>query len=187
MILHLISLLGLAYFAWSLVSMELNYRRASTMGIPLVRLPVDGQNVLWASIEGQLWPLLDRLPINWGTFGTYSRRGWQFKDNGDSHRRYGPIWALVTPIGIYVQVADPGAINEIFQRRADFIRPVEMYSRLFSLFVFSENKIVFHTSISGQLTFVATHCRDFGGLRAMYLNSDLGRMATPPKGPRHAI
>ncbi|KAJ5560258.1 cytochrome P450 [Penicillium frequentans] len=100
------------------------------MGIPLVRLPVDGQNVLWASIEGHLWPLLDRLSINWGTFGIYSRRGWSFKDNGDSHRRYGPIWALVTPVGIYVQVADPGAINEVFQRRIDFIRPVEMYKVL---------------------------------------------------------
>ena len=66
--------LGFAYLAWSLLSLELNYRRASKMGIPLVRLPVDGQNVLWASIEGHLWPLLDKLPINWGAFGRYSRR-----------------------------------------------------------------------------------------------------------------
>jgi len=131
MIFHLIGLLGFAYLAWSLVAMELNYRRASKMDIPLVRLPVDGQNVLWASVEAHLWPLLDKLPVKWGTFGRYSRRGWLFKDNGDSHRRYGPIWALVTPLGIHVQVADPGAINQIFERRADFIRPVEMYSKYF--------------------------------------------------------
>ncbi|KAJ5701492.1 cytochrome P450 [Penicillium malachiteum] len=100
------------------------------MGIPLVRIPVDGQNVLWASIESHLWPLLDQLPVNWGAFGIYSRRGWLFKDSGDSHRLYGPIWALVTPVGIYVQVADPDAISEIFQRRTDFIRPIEMYKVL---------------------------------------------------------
>ncbi|KAJ5732313.1 cytochrome P450 [Penicillium malachiteum] len=74
--------------------------------------------------------LLDQLPVNWGAFGIYSRRGWLFKDNGDSHRLYGPIWVLVTPVGIYVQVADPDAISEIFQRRTDFIRPIEMYKVL---------------------------------------------------------
>ncbi|KAE8130900.1 cytochrome P450 [Aspergillus pseudotamarii] len=130
MFLLLLETLALAYVAWSLVAMEINYRRACTMRIPLVRLWIDPQNLIWIIMEPHLWPWLDRLPINWGNFGRYSRRGWYFADRGESHRRYGPIWALVTPKEIYINVADSEAIHDIFRRRTDFIRPVEQYTVL---------------------------------------------------------
>ncbi|KAE8382379.1 cytochrome P450 [Aspergillus bertholletiae] len=130
MLLLTLETLVLAYVAWSLVAMELNYRRACAMRIPLVRLWIDPQNLLWTILEPHLWPWLDQLPINWGSFGRYSRRGWYFADRGESHRRYGPIWALVTPKEIYINVADSEAIHDIFQRRMDFIRPVEQYTVL---------------------------------------------------------
>ncbi|PYI22749.1 cytochrome P450 [Aspergillus violaceofuscus CBS 115571] len=63
-------------------------------------------------------------------FGRYSRRGWYFADRGESHRRYGPIWAIVTPRDVYVNFADPEAIHDIFQRRTDFIRPSHLYKVL---------------------------------------------------------
>ncbi|KAJ5738155.1 cytochrome P450 [Penicillium malachiteum] len=129
MLLQLMGLSVLGYLAWSLVVMESNYRRASSMGIPLVRLPVDPQNVLWMIIEPHVWPLLDRLPIDWGTF-RFSRRGWYFGDKGKAHQVYGPIFAVVTPLGIFIHIADSEAINDMFQRRADFIRPVENYKVL---------------------------------------------------------
>lgn len=109
--------------------MEINYRRASFMGIPLVRLPVDPLNIPWIILEPLLWRLLDRLPFDWGTFGRYSRRGWHFREKADSHLRYGPAWALVTPCDIHVQIADPDAIHDIFTRREDFLRPTKMYSK----------------------------------------------------------
>lgn len=109
--------------------MEINYRRASTMGIPLVRLPVDPLNIAWQILESPLWRLLDCLPVNWGAFGRYSRRGWHFHDKAASHLHYGPAWALVTPRDIHVYVSDPDAIHDIFVRRGDFLRPSKMYSR----------------------------------------------------------
>jgi hypothetical protein len=125
-LLILSSLIG--YLLWSLTALELNYRRARSMSIPLVRLPVDPMNIVWILIESHLWRLLDKLPVNWGTFGRYSRRGWFFPDKAQSHLRYGPIWALVTPRDIYVYVADPEAVHDIFTRREDFLRPAKMYS-----------------------------------------------------------
>lgn len=127
------TLLGfaLAYLIWSLVSMEVNYRRAASMGIPLVRLPVDPMNIPWLILEPSLWRLLDRLPFSWGTFGRFSRRGWHFHDKAASHLQYGPAWALVTPRDIYVYVADPDAIHDIFVRRGDFLRPSKLYSEWF--------------------------------------------------------
>lgn len=109
--------------------MEINYQRASSMGIPLVRLPVDPMNIVWLILEPYLWRLLNRFPFDWGTFGHYSRRGWHFKDKATSHLKYGPIWALVTPCDIYVYVAEPEAIHDIFVRRGDFLRPSKMYSK----------------------------------------------------------
>ena len=129
MIVQLLTGIVVAYLVWSITAMEINYKRASPMRIPLVRLPIDPLNVVWIIVEPTLWRFLDRLPINWGVFGRYSRRGWHFYDKAESHLRYGPIWALVTPCDIYVYVADPNAIHDIFIRREDFLRPSKMYSK----------------------------------------------------------
>jgi hypothetical protein len=118
------------YLSWSLIAMELNYRRAKSMGIPLVRLPIDPLNILWSILENPTWRLLNLFPVKWGTFALYSRRGWNFKDKSASHIRYGPIWAVVTPRSIWVSIADPDAINDIYKRRTDFLRPSELYSKL---------------------------------------------------------
>jgi hypothetical protein len=64
MIVQLLLGLGAAYLIWSLVAMEINYRRASSMGIPLVRLPIDPMNIPWVVLEPSLWRLLDRLPFS---------------------------------------------------------------------------------------------------------------------------
>ena len=128
MIPQIILALGLAYATWSFICMEINYRRASAIGIPLVRLPIDPMNIPWTILEPHLWRLLDLSPFNWGTFGLYSRRGWHFHEKAKSHLRYGPVWALVTPRDIHIHVGDPDAVHDMFTRRTDFIRPVKMYS-----------------------------------------------------------
>jgi hypothetical protein len=79
-------------------------------------------------IQARLWLILDRLPIDWGNFGRYGRRGWQFADKADSHLRHGPVWALVTPAKVYIHVADADAVHDMFHRRKDFPRPSKMYS-----------------------------------------------------------
>jgi hypothetical protein len=120
----------LFYSIWSFVALEINYRRAASMKIPLVRLPIDPLNILFQVFESHVWKIIDQLPVssllpNWTR---YARRGWYFKDKAGSHLRYGPIWALVTPCDIHILVCDPEAVHEVFARRNDFIRPNKMYS-----------------------------------------------------------
>jgi predicted alpha/beta hydrolase len=120
----------LFYLVWSLVAMEINYRRAKTMGIPLVRLPIDPLNILFQVFESHVWGILDRFPnLHLPTFARYARRGWYFKDKASSHLKYGPIWAMVTPVDIHIAIADPEAVHEVFSRRNDFLRPIKMYSK----------------------------------------------------------
>ena len=129
MIVKLLLGLTVCYTVWSLICLERNYRRAKTMGVPLVRIPIDPMNVLWLILEPPLFKILDRLPFDYGNIGRYSRRGWHFRDKATSHLKYGPAWAIVTPREVYLHVCDPVAINEVFTRRADFMRPHQLYSR----------------------------------------------------------
>lgn len=59
----LLAIAALCYLSWSFVTLTINYRRASTMGIPLIRLPVDPLNVLFQVFEPHMFRLLDALPI----------------------------------------------------------------------------------------------------------------------------
>lgn len=120
-----------AYMIWTFVELELNVRKARQLDVPYIRLPIDSNNVLWTISQPYVWNMLDRLPFPWFSypdFVRYSRRGWHYVDRSDTHVRLGPVWALVTPVAIYMHFADPNAINEIFTRRRDFVRPVKEYS-----------------------------------------------------------
>lgn len=115
------------YTLWSLATLVANYRRARTMEIPIILQPVSQNNILWMVFESHVFRLLDKLPIGLGNF-KYSRRGWFFADKASSHLRLGPAYSIVTPREVGVFVADPQAINSIFSRRGDFLRPIHMYS-----------------------------------------------------------
>lgn len=47
--------------------------------------------------------------------------------------RLGPVWALVTPVTIYLQVTSPEAIRQIFYQPYTFVRPVKEYSEPITL------------------------------------------------------
>lgn len=127
---------ALAYLGWSLVCMEKNVRKARSMQIPVVRLPIDVTNVLWLTLQPAVFAILDRLPIDWFSypdFIRFSRRDWQFREKAKPAIRLGPVWALVTPVTIYLQVTDPEAIRQIFDQPYTFVRPIKEYSELITL------------------------------------------------------
>lgn len=130
---QLLAGLALAYFGWSMVCLERNVRRARSLGIPVVRLPIDPVNFLWIFLQGYVWRVLDCIPIAWSSYPDFIRfsyRGWHFREKSSPAVRFGPVWALVTPVSFYLQITDPDAINELFLRRSDFIRPVKNYKLL---------------------------------------------------------
>ncbi|ETS77360.1 hypothetical protein PFICI_11234 [Pestalotiopsis fici W106-1] len=124
----ILSLLALAsaYIVWSFVCLETNVRNARALDFPVVRLPIDANNVFWILLQPHVWTILDHLPFNWSSyprFVRYSRRGWYVAERADAHVHLGPVWALVSPVSINVHVADPDTIQDIVTRRGDFQRP----------------------------------------------------------------
>jgi hypothetical protein len=120
--------LGVVWLSYTAISLVNNVRRARLMDVPLVVVPVSPMNVLWIVIEPLVFRVLDSLPIRLGSFSRYARRGWHFHEKAASHVELGDAWALVTPRETFLHICNPEAINEIFARRQDFVRPLQLYS-----------------------------------------------------------
>lgn len=124
-----VALPPLLYLTWSLLAMEMRYRKASaSLGVPLIRIPVNPVNPLWMIFSPVVWQVLDLFPFNYGSF-RYTRRGWFFFDKSKTFQRLGPIWGIVTPKDVYLHLADPDATQRIFSRRLDYVRPSWLYSK----------------------------------------------------------
>lgn len=130
MFLKIIAAAVLFYVLWTLVALELNYRRAKLMGIPLIRIPIDFLNVPWQVVEPNIWLVVDFFGIPLPKACRYMRRGWHFEDKADTHEELGPIYAFVTPCQIFIQICEPEVEHQVFSRRNDFPRPAAHYSKL---------------------------------------------------------
>jgi hypothetical protein len=124
----------LSYSIWILFCLECNVRKARGLKLPVVRIPIHVNSILWVIVQPLLWKSLALLPIAWSSypdFVRFSHRNWHFLEKSDPTQRFGPIWALVSPGGIHLHFSDPDAIQDIFSRWRDFVRPVEKY-RMFN-------------------------------------------------------
>ncbi|KAI1173443.1 putative cytochrome P450 [Nemania sp. FL0916] len=134
MIILLLLSSALAYLIWTTVCLELNVRKARALQVPVVRIPISAESNLWVIIQPLVWKILDIcVGIPWGSypdFVRFSHRNWHFLEKSRPTERFGPVWALVSPAGISLHVADPDAIVEIYSRWKDFVRPAHKYGML---------------------------------------------------------
>ena len=137
MIPQILLTLGLAWLSYSALTLGNNYRRARAMKVPLIRIPVSPLNTFWIVIAPLVFWILDRLPFPDGNFNRYARYGWHFRDKAASHVQMGDAWAIVTPRETLLHICNAEAINDIFARRPDFVRPVQMYSQRDSVSYFT--------------------------------------------------
>lgn len=124
MILQLLLGLAVAWLLYSRMALAKNLRRAQAIDFPLLTVPVSPMNVFWIEIEPLVFRIIDSLPFSLGTFGRYGRRGWHFLDKAASHLELGDSFALVTRRETFLHICDPDAINDVFARRQDFVRPI---------------------------------------------------------------
>ncbi|TGJ81736.1 hypothetical protein E0Z10_g7023 [Xylaria hypoxylon] len=118
---------GLAYVIWTIACLEANVRKAKALKVPIIRLPIDSNNVMWILLQARVWKILDKLPVDWSSYPLFvrlSRRGWFFAERATIHEHTGPVFVLVSPVSINVHFADPDTIRDIVTRRGDFQRPI---------------------------------------------------------------
>ncbi|KAB8264692.1 cytochrome P450 [Aspergillus pseudonomiae] len=125
--------IALALVGWTLYSVVClvrNIRRIQKIGIPYHVIPCSPVNPLWILLEPVIFFILGLLPFEFGRITHYGRRTWQFTDKAQSHMRMGDAWAIATPNEVFVYICDADAITDIIARRADFVRPIELFTLL---------------------------------------------------------
>ena len=116
---------SLGIVLYVLYGLLVNYNAARKTGLPLIVLPFDCGHPLWLIIDKNIVQLFRRVPFGSGTFTRFNWRGWEIWDRYRAHQQLGDAIFFVTPGKNYLQLCDAKAVSEIFQRRADFLRPPE--------------------------------------------------------------
>lgn len=136
----------LAYSVWAFACLETNVHKARALDIPVVRIPVGGNNQAWVILQPLIWTIFDLLPFAWTSlpdFVRFTHRNWQFLERNHLTSRFGSVWALVSPAGISLHFSDPDDIKEIYTRWRDFVRPVYKYGKPYIVsFIFNSLIIV---------------------------------------------
>ncbi|SPO01746.1 related to cytochrome P450 3A7 [Cephalotrichum gorgonifer] len=130
-ILHISLFLSLSYFCLNVVYLGLNYRKAKTVGLPILVTPVDPSNVPWILCSSWLEPLLRKcLPFGLGHFVDYNTRDWNYDKIFALQERIGDTFIIVSPRQMRVFTANAKAADDLCRRRKDFPKAVGLYKPL---------------------------------------------------------
>ena len=122
-------IIWMLFFSYCLVSFKRNVYRVKHLNIPKIFNPLCPSNVVWLLVQPAVLPLIHLLPFSIGKWVRYSKWGWEYHERYHTHAELGDVWMQVTPSMNWVYVADASLVNEIFHRREDFSRPLQLYSK----------------------------------------------------------
>ncbi|KAF7557887.1 hypothetical protein G7Z17_g253 [Cylindrodendrum hubeiense] len=126
-----IGVLFLSYVGLSIVQLIYNYRKAKSIGLPVLITPVDPSNVPYLLCSSWLEPLLRKcLPFGLGNFVEYNSRDWNYDKIYDLQERIGDTFIIVSPKQIRVFTGNAKASDELCRRRKDFVKAVALYKPL---------------------------------------------------------
>lgn len=113
------------YSLYSIYCLVRNYNAAKKTGVPIRILPVSPDNPLWLLLGNPLAHFIKSIfgETNLTRFGI---RAWIFYDKSRAHLEIGDYFILVTPGKNWFYVCNAKTVQEIFQRRHDFPRPLEL-------------------------------------------------------------
>ncbi len=120
----------LSFVLYVMHGFRVNYNAARKTGLPLIVLPIDCGSPLWLILDRKIVQVVRRLPFCSGTFTRFNWRGWEIWDRYRAHQELGDAIIFVTPGKNYLQLCNAEAVSEIFQRRADFLRPPEATGKI---------------------------------------------------------
>lgn len=96
----------IAIITRDIVNLTIYYKKARTIGFPVIVTPVEPFQPLWALVLPLLAPILRRLPYGLGEFVDYGSFNWYFQTKNRIHRDLGPAIIVVNPGGLKIMLAD---------------------------------------------------------------------------------
>lgn len=112
------------WLAYCALCLYLNYMKARQIGVPIRVIPIDHLNKVWLLVDRQVISLFKLLPGSLGknNFTRYNYRGWHEHDGLRSHDELGEAFVLVTPSNIWLHLANPESLMDLYRRGNDFPR-----------------------------------------------------------------
>lgn len=109
-------------------SLARNYLAARKIGLPIRIILIDHTNPLWLLLDRTVLSAVKLLPLSLGnnSFTRYNYRGWEVPDRYFSHHEMGDGFILISPGNIWVYIADPDAVTDIWRRGKEFARDVSV-------------------------------------------------------------
>lgn len=130
----LLSVAAIACFslviAWTIYSglcLLRNYSSARKLDLPIRVLPISRGNPFWMIVDSKVTSFFRRLPFGDNNFTRYNWRGWEVRDRYRSHLEMGDAYVQVTPGRNWLYLCNSEALLEVFRRRFDFPRPLQLY------------------------------------------------------------
>ncbi|RKL41424.1 hypothetical protein BFJ72_g5851 [Fusarium proliferatum] len=129
--LYAIGGLLLAYIGLSTLQLLYNYKKAKSIGLPVLITPIDPSNVPYLLCSRFLEPFLRKvLPFGLGNFVEYNSRDWNYEQIHDLQERIGDTFIIVSPKQIRVFTGNAKASDDLCRRRRDFVKAVALYKPL---------------------------------------------------------
>lgn len=112
----------------TIASLAANYAAARKTGLPIVISPVSKLNPVWLITQRRLAPwMAAHLPPRLTSWTRHNTLSWFFDDKYRLFEDLGSkSWLHVTPAGLELHCADPAVNAQVFARRGDFDKPVEV-------------------------------------------------------------
>lgn len=120
----------IAWTIYSALCLLRNYSSARKLGLPIRVLPISHGNPFWMIVDSKVTSFFRRLPFGDNNFTRYNWRGWEVRDRHRSHLEMGDAYVQVTPGRNWLYLCNSESLLEVFRRRSDFPRPLELYELL---------------------------------------------------------
>jgi hypothetical protein len=84
-------------------------------------------------LDRRVLSIVRKLPFSDNNFTRYNYRGWEMDDRLRTHQELGDAFVMVSPGRIWLYIANPDTLTDVFRRRLDFPRCVELTGMSHSL------------------------------------------------------
>ncbi|KFA80781.1 hypothetical protein S40288_10337 [Stachybotrys chartarum IBT 40288] len=111
---------------YSAICLFHNYVKAARLGLPIRVIPISHTNPVWMLVDRKVISIIKRLPFANNNFTRYNYRGWELPDRYYSHHDMGEAFVLVTPGRNWIYLSNPDTLLDVFKRRTDFPRCLEL-------------------------------------------------------------
>lgn len=103
-----------------------NYTKARKIGLPIRIIPISHTNPFWMLVDRRILSIVKRLPFGDNSFTRYNYRAWELADRYRSHQEMGDAFIIVTPGRNWLYISNPDTLTDVFRRRSDFPRCLEL-------------------------------------------------------------